>query len=111
MNQVFVCGVSQVTPITKQVSKNRSQQTKRRGRRLSIIGLIQPLISFVYGLVIGGVSCKSYIQMMEREAMEAEKLGRMRVIVRMEWTNTQKPRSSKVMVKMGKPEFIHFFST
>ncbi|NES67443.1 MAG: hypothetical protein F6K24_20495 [Okeania sp. SIO2D1] len=57
------------------------EQTKRRGRRLSIIGLFQPLVSFVYGLVIGGVNCKSYIQMMEREAIEAEKLGRMRVIV------------------------------
>lgn len=57
------------------------EQTKRRGRRLSIIGLFEPLISFVYGLVIGGVNCKSYIQMMEREAQEAEKLGRMRVIV------------------------------
>jgi putative transposase len=57
------------------------EQTKRRGRRLSIIGLLQPLISFVYGLVIGGVNRKSYIQMMEHEAQEAEKLGRIRVIV------------------------------
>jgi putative transposase len=57
------------------------QQTPRRGRRLSIIGLFQPLVSFVYGLVIGGVSRKSYIQMMEREAQEAEELGGMRVIV------------------------------
>jgi putative transposase len=57
------------------------EQTKRRGRRLSIIGLLQPLISFVYGLVIGGVNRKSYIQMMEYEAQEAQKLGRIRVIV------------------------------
>jgi len=57
------------------------EQTKRRGRRLSIIGLLQPLISFVYGLVIGGVNRKSYIQMMEQEAQEAEELGRTRVIV------------------------------
>ncbi len=57
------------------------EQTKRRGRRLSIIGLLQPLISFVYGLVIGGVNGKSYIQMMEHEAQEAEKLGRIRVVV------------------------------
>ncbi len=57
------------------------EQTKRRGRRLSIIGLLQPLISFVYGLVIGGVNRKSYIEMMEHEAEEAEKLGRIRVIV------------------------------
>jgi len=28
-------------------------QTRRRGRRLSILGLIQPLVSFVYGLVLG----------------------------------------------------------
>ncbi|MBD2247638.1 transposase [Nostoc sp. FACHB-888] len=53
----------------------------RRGPRLSIIGFLQPIISFVYGLVIGGVDRKSYIQMMEREAQEAHKLGRVRVIV------------------------------
>jgi putative transposase len=57
------------------------EQTKRRGRRLSIIGFLQPLISFIYGLVIGGVSRKSYIQMMENEALEAEKVGRITVIV------------------------------
>jgi putative transposase len=56
-------------------------QKKRRGRRLSIIGFLQPLISFVYGLVIGGVDRKSYIHMMEQEALEAEKSGRIRVIV------------------------------
>lgn len=61
--------------------QKRLEQSKRRGRRLSIIGFFQPLISFVYGLVIGGVSRKSYIQMMNREAAEAEKSGRIRVIV------------------------------
>ncbi|MBG1259563.1 hypothetical protein [Nostoc commune] len=30
--------------------QKRLEQTKRRGRRLSIIGFLQPLISFVYGL-------------------------------------------------------------
>ncbi len=54
---------------------------QRRGRRLSIIGFLQPLVSFVYGLVIGGVSRQSYIQMMELEAAEAQKTGRIRVIV------------------------------
>ncbi len=57
------------------------EQTRRRGRRLSIIGFLQPLISFVYGLVIGGVNRKSYIQMMEQEAQDAEKSGRICVIV------------------------------
>jgi putative transposase len=61
--------------------QKRFEQTLRRGRRLSIIGLFQPLISFVYGLVIGGVRSKTYIEMMELEAAEAQKTGRMRVIV------------------------------
>ena len=61
--------------------QKRLEQTKRRGRRLSIIGFFQPFISFIYGLVIGGVNRKSYIQMMELEAQEAEKKGRIRVIV------------------------------
>ena len=61
--------------------QKRLEQTKRRGRRLSIIGLFQPIISFVYGLVIGGVDRKIYIQLMEKEASEAQETGRTRVIV------------------------------
>ncbi|MBW4596857.1 MAG: transposase [Brasilonema angustatum HA4187-MV1] len=36
---------------------------------------------FFYALVIGGVNRKSYIHMMEKEALEAQKTGRMKVIV------------------------------
>ncbi len=61
--------------------QKRLEQSKRRGRRLSIIGFLQPIISFVYGLVIGGVDRKSYIQMMEQEAADVQKTGRIRVIV------------------------------
>jgi putative transposase len=61
--------------------QKRLEQTQCRGRRLSIIGFLQPLISFVYGLVIGAVSRKSYIEMMEIEATEAQRTGRIRVIV------------------------------
>ncbi|MCG5061792.1 MAG: transposase [Limnoraphis sp. WC205] len=61
--------------------QKRLEQTRRRGRRLSIIGFLQQQISFVYSLVIGGVNRKCYIQMMEQEAKDAEKTGRMRVIV------------------------------
>jgi putative transposase len=69
MNQVFVRGVNLVIPITKKVSKNVYKKTKNRGCRLSIVGLFEPLSSFVYGLVIGGVDRKAYIQMMEKEAL------------------------------------------
>lgn len=61
--------------------QKRLEQTKRRGRRLSIIGFLQLSISFVYGLVIGGVNRKSYIKMMEQEAADAQETGRIRVIV------------------------------
>ena len=57
------------------------EQTLRRGRRLSIIGIFQDEISFIYGLVIGGVKRKSYIQMMEQEAAQAQQTGRLRIIV------------------------------
>jgi putative transposase len=57
------------------------EQTKPRGGRLTIIRFFQPIISFVCRLVIGGVSRKSYIYMMEPEALEAKKTGPMRVII------------------------------
>jgi len=63
-----------------QSKQKRLEQSQRRRRSLSIICFLQPLISFVYGLVIGGVSRKSYIRMMEREAQKAQKQGRIRVI-------------------------------
>jgi putative transposase len=52
----------------------RLEQTRRRGRRLSILGLIQPLVSFVYGLVIGAVTSDSYIKMIDAQAIQASKL-------------------------------------
>lgn len=61
--------------------QKRLEQTKRRGRRLSIVGLLQQEVSFVYGLVIGGVDRKAYIKMMEQEAQQAAQIGRPRVIV------------------------------
>lgn len=49
MNLVSVCGASRRYTYYYQGEQKRLEQTKRRGRRLSIIGLLQPLISFVYG--------------------------------------------------------------
>ncbi len=47
------------------------EQTRRRGRRLSILGLLQPLVSFVYGLVIGAFTSDSYLKLMENQAQRA----------------------------------------
>ena len=68
MNQDFVLGVSLVILIINFREQKRLEQTLRRDHRLSIIGFVQPLISFVYGLVIGRVEQKYYIQMMGQEA-------------------------------------------
>jgi putative transposase len=110
-NQVFVHGVNLVIRIISEANKNVSEQTGRRGRRLSIIGFLQPLISFVYGLVIGGVGRKSYIEMMEQEAAEAEESGRMRVIVQDNGPIHRCKEVSAIVVKVGKTRLIHFLST
>lgn len=61
------------------------EQTSRKGRRLSILGLLQPMVSFIYGLVIGSFNGERYIKMMEEQAHQAQQqlaeTGRIRVIV------------------------------
>src|SRR5919202_1214718 len=81
MTQDFVQASEPCYTYYQRGAQKKIEPTLRRGRRLSIIGLFQPLVSFVYGLVIGGVERKSYIQMMEKEAEESATLGRIRVIV------------------------------
>lgn len=65
--------------------QKRLEQTKRRGQRISILGLIQPLVSFVYGLVVGSFDGERYIKMMDDQAQQAQQVfnetGRLRVIV------------------------------
>jgi hypothetical protein len=48
--------------------QKRIEQTPRRGRRLSILGLLQPLVTFIYGLAIGSFTSASYIKMMHEQA-------------------------------------------
>lgn len=65
--------------------QKRIEQTPRRGRRLSILGLLQPLVTFIYGLAIGSFTSASYITMIEAQAQQAAQTlaetGRIRVIV------------------------------
>lgn len=44
-----------------QGKQKRLEQTKRRGRRLSILGLWQPSVKFTYGLAVGSFKLDSYI--------------------------------------------------
>lgn len=65
--------------------QKRIEQTKRRGRRISILGLLEPNKSFSYGLVLGGVKSESYLKMLDWEAKKAQKefqeKGKVTVIV------------------------------
>lgn len=61
--------------------QKRQEQTKKKGKRLSIMGLWQPLMSFFYGLVLGSMKSENFIAMMNQQAKIAHETGRMRVIV------------------------------
>jgi hypothetical protein len=40
--------------------QKRQEQTSKRGRRLSILGLWQPFVTFIYGLVFGALKSENY---------------------------------------------------
>jgi hypothetical protein len=65
--------------------QKRQEQTRKRGRRLSILGLWQPLVTLIYGLVFGSFKSEDYIAMLDVQATAAatvyEQSGRIRVIV------------------------------
>ena len=65
--------------------RKRLEQTQRRGRRLSILGLWEPGISFEYGLAVGSFTSTSYIRLLDWEAKKAaeklEKTSRFTVVV------------------------------
>ncbi len=69
----------------KRGQRKRLEQGKRRGRRLSILGLWQPYVSFEYGLALGSFKSASYIRLMDWEAQKAaqqlRKTGRITVVV------------------------------
>nr|WP_069791633.1 IS630 family transposase [Cyanobacterium sp. IPPAS B-1200]OEJ77793.1 DDE endonuclease [Cyanobacterium sp. IPPAS B-1200] len=64
-----------------QGEQKRQEQTKRRGKRLSIIGLWQPLVQFFYSLVIGSFKSDDFINLMDEQSKIASESGRMRVII------------------------------
>lgn len=92
--------------------QKRMEQTSRKGKRISILGLLQPLVSFVYGLVVGSFDSERYIMMMEEQAQQAqrqfEQTGRIRVIVQ-----DNGPVHSSQSVKAKWPEWetcgLYFF--
>lgn len=60
-------------------------QAKRRGRRISALGLWEPERSFEYGLVVGGFNSERYVTLMDWQAERATQhlavTGQLTVIV------------------------------
>ena len=65
--------------------QKRQEQTSRKGRRISILGILQQGVRFAYGLVVGSFNSERYIAMMDEQARQAEvvmqQTGRIRVMV------------------------------
>lgn len=56
----------------KKGEQKEIKQTKRHGRRLSIIGLLEKGISFDYGLALGGIKSATYIKLMDWQAEQTQ---------------------------------------
>lgn len=69
----------------KKKEQKKIEQTKRRGRRLNVIGIFAKGKSFEYGLVVGTVKSETYIKIIDWQAEEAEKhfreTGKITVII------------------------------
>lgn len=84
--------------------QKRIEQTKRRGRRVSILGIWQPLDVFHYRSCVGGFDSASYIKMMDAQAEAAAQLfaetGRIRDCSR-QWTDSYQRRGQGKAGRMG----------
>ena len=89
--------------------QKRQEQTQKRGRRLSILGLWQPFVTFIYGLVFGSMKSENYIAMMDVQAQVAQQTGRMRVIVQDKRLDSQKQSHAAEMGRVGKPTGLYMF--
>jgi len=68
----MLSGVPSVTAIVA-LEQKRLEQTERRGRRISILGLWQPDEGFEYALACGSFNSSSYITVMDWVADKAAK--------------------------------------
>jgi len=51
--------------------QKRVPQTRRRGRRVNIWGVWEPQVSFDYALMLGTLTAKTYLKLMDWQAQKA----------------------------------------
>lgn len=88
------------------------KQTKRRGRRLNIIGIFEKNTSFEYGLVLGGIKTDIYLKIMDWQAEKAQeyfqKNGIITVIIQDNYT-VHKSKKVKEKEKEWKEKGLELF--
>jgi hypothetical protein len=102
-------GCCQWTPVSYSYyfegEQKRQEQTRKRGKRLSILGLWQPQVTFAYSLVLGSLKSEDYIAMLNQQAEAAAvvlaETGRIRVIVQ----DNGSIHTSKVTIEEGAERF------
>jgi putative transposase len=95
--------------------QKRQEQTKKRGRRLSILGVWQPLVTFAYTLIYGSFKSSDYIAMLDVQAqaaaIEYAKTGRIRVIAQDNGSiHTSKALQLKIAQWQTQGLYLFFFA-
>lgn len=96
----------------KKGQQKEIKQSKRRGRRLNIIGVFEKNVSFEYGLVVGSIKTDIYLKIMDWQAEKAEKYfqeaGIITIIVQDNYT-VHKSKKVREKEKEWKAKGLEFF--
>ena len=84
----------------KKGKQKQINQTKKRGKRLNVIGVLEKGKSFEYGLSVSGITSETYIKFIDWQAEKAEKhfqkTGQITVIIQ---DNYSVHKSQKIQEK------------
>jgi hypothetical protein len=93
-------------------TQNRQEQTAKRSRRLSILGLWEPGREMSYGLVVGSVTSARYIRFMNWPATRAQRLfqrtGIVTVIVQ-DNASTHTSKAVRARLPVWQAQGLEFF--
>jgi len=103
-----------VSPVSYSYSRigeqKRLEQTERRGRRISILGLWQPDEGFEYALACGSFNSSSYITVMDWVADKAAKtLAQTERLVVVQDNGSHQPGDSATVATMAGTGIFLFF--
>lgn len=97
---------------SKKGKQKKIKQKKKRGKRLSILGIFSQKESFEYGLKLGGFKSESYLKMINWQAEKAEKTfkntGQITIIV-LDNYSVHKSKEVKKNLEKWRKKGLEFF--